>query len=207
MTVIDTLSQLRPQFVKAIRTEARAYAEAQGSADAHQWAIGALALAEWREQYSGENGGADEMPKMEFYQLASEAINSALPFPIVAQSGHTLRLWMSIVETYEHTDTAIRDALTYQHFRNAKRLAAMPENEGKNPDYFLAQAITGQLTADEMLEKYDPKRSEPVHEYDRVVGWLDSLQTAKLSWIRDAAQRKAFVAHATAMRRIIEANQ
>ncbi len=207
MTVIDTLSQLRPQFVQAIRAEAQAYAEARESSDAHQWTIGALALAEWREQYSGERGGPDEISKMEFYQLASEAINSALPFPIVAQSGHTLRLWVNMAETYEHTDAAIKDALTYQHFRDAKRLAAMPENEGKNPDYFLAQAITGQLTADEMLERYDPKRSEPVHEYDKVIGWLDSLQAVKLGWIRDATQRKEFAEHAAAMRRIIEANQ
>lgn len=187
-------------FVDKLRAEAQKLSVIQRVTCQKQWAIGELVNEEWRR------GGYDgEITKEQFYQECSRAINHGLPFPLVSESGETLRRWCEVTESYAKVPAIneFKEVLSFDHFFQARRMANDPDCNLPAPDIALAMAVKNKWTAGEMVYHFSPK--EPVHEYDRVMSWLGSLLNVKLEWIKDGALRKQAMYHLEQFRKIVEA--
>ena len=195
------------RFTRRLSRVAVKFERHQRRADEYKWLITEIVLREWEENETLRA----EIRKHDYYAMASETINAALPYPVCSASGETLRQWCDIAEAYRHMPArdAFRKVLKWQHFAQARRLANLPENisQGLTPDLILAEAYNNHLTAEEMRDRFDPSRSEPVHEYDRAIGWLDSLQGLGFGWIKDKDKRNEINKHVAEIRRILEGEQ
>lgn len=185
-------------FVDKLQAEARKLSIMQNVTCKKQWCIGDMVNDEWR-QYDGE------ITKEQFYEECSRAINHGLPFPICSASGQTLRRWCEVTESYAKLPAldAFKEALSFDHFFQARRMANDEKYSLPAPDIALAQAVQNKWTVSEMVFHFSPK--EPVHEYDKAISWLDSLQRVKLDWIKDADKRKKAEYHLDQFRQIVEA--
>lgn len=195
------------RFTRRLSRVAVKFERHQRRADEYKWLITEIVLREWEENETLRA----EIRKHDYYAMASETINAALPYPVCSASGETLRQWCDIAEAYRHMPArdAFRKVLKWQHFAQARRLANLPENisQGLTPDLILAEAYNNHLTAEEMRDQFDASRAEPVHEYDRAIGWLDSLQGLGFGWIKDKDKRYEINKHLAAIRQMLEGEQ
>ena len=192
---------LRPGFAATLQAQAAQYRELERAKSGKEWLFGSLVNAEW-------DAAPDlraEITKEQFYEECSRVINSGLPFPIVGKSGETLRRWCGVQASYANLPALaeFQAVLSFDHFYQARRMSLNPAYRLAAPDIALAQAVNEEWTAGEMVYHYSPK--EPVHEYDKVIGWLDSLQGVKLDFIKTLARRQEAEGHLRAFREIVEA--
>lgn len=188
-------------FVDTLQSEARKLHLIDKAKSGKQWLFGELVNAEWKR-----NGYEGEITKDEFLQECSRAINHGLPFPVVAESGETLRRWCEVAESYAKMPalSIFREVLSFDHFFQARRLANDPTCKLPAPDIALAEAIRNKWTAGEMVFHYAPKH--PVHDYDKVISWIDGLQTINLSaLIKDGEKLLEAKFHLDKFRQIVEA--
>lgn len=159
------------------------------------------------DEWKGNPDYDKEIRKEEFYVECCKEMNSGFDFPVIGDSGQTLRRWCEVEESYAKLPALaeFREVLSFDHFFQARRMANHPEiYHITAPDIALAKAIENKWDAGDMVYHFSPK--EPVHEYDKVIGWLDSLQTIKLSTvIKDMDQRKQAEYHLSEFRKIVEA--
>lgn len=169
---------LPPEFVTTLQTQARRYAALEKLKSRREWFFGELVNCEWERLESDVKA---EFTKDRFYMLCSHLINEVTDFPIVAESGETLKRWCEVVASFQHMPglEIIREKLSFDHFRRARILA----NKGKVsvPSYALAVAATQGYTAEEMTTHFDPP--EAPNEYEMVIGRLDWLQSARFEWL------------------------
>ena len=188
------------EFVDRLQSEARKLHLIDTAKSKKQWLFGEMANDEWKR------GGYDgEITKDKFLQECSRAINHGLPFPIVAESGETLRRWCEVAESYAKMPalSIFRQVLSFDHFFQARRLANDPTCKLPAPDIALAEAIQKKWTASEMVSHYAPKHL--AHDYDKVINWLDGLQGVKFEWVKDTDRRERAVALLQELREIVEA--
>jgi len=192
-------------FVDLLQKEARKLSIIDRAKSGKQWLFGELVNAEWKIKLAEleRDDLADEITKDHFLQECSRAINHGLPFPVISESGETLRRWCEVAESYAKMPALpiFREVLSFDHFFQARRLANDPNCKLLAPDIALAEALRNKWTANEMVFHYSPK--EPVHEYDKVISWLDNLQSVKLDWIKDSEKRKQAQYHLDQFRQIV----
>lgn len=197
------VSLLRPEFVRQLQRTAKQYDHHHKRAGRYQFILARRVNEEWAKEYEGE------VRKEDYYAACSYEINAALGFPICSYSGETLRRWCELDSSYRNISESLYplfDILSIEHFRIARRLAKLPENESKcnTPEHILAFAYANKMTADEMEQHFDPNKAEPVHPYDSAIGHFDSLLTNKFEWIRDVHDRQEIVRHLSEARKIAE---
>lgn len=195
--------QLRPDFVTAVRKSGERWERLTKATEKVQWVIGELAVKEWRFV---ERDAQGELTKEHFQMMASAEINAALPRKLLTNTGQTLRRWMDTFEAWENLYKEIellKDEVPYDCFRLAPMFAKLEKNKGITPLAMIVRAYREEWTADDMEVHYG-KDKTPVHEYDRVIGWLDGLQGAKFEWVKDKAQRTEMTQLAARMREIAE---
>lgn len=205
MTLGGKVSLLRPEYVTKLQRAAKQLRKFQRRAGKYQWIIGRMVNDEWNHPDNADIRA--ELHKEVFYAESSREINKILPFPIC--SPETLRRWCEVDASYQNMRPEVeplKDILSFEHFRVARKLAALPENEAKfnTPEHILAFAYAEEFTVDEMEKHFDSRKLDGVPEYTRVLGWFDSLQTASLEWIRSEADKAEYVQHITAARSIAE---
>lgn len=187
---------LPPAAVDDLRRQATRLDAANHARDRREWRFGESVNRIWDELDADVKA---EISREVFFVECSRYINAALIFPIVAESGETLRRWCEIAARFRDTPgiEAMREALSFDHFRQAVTLA----NKGKVsvPVYALAVAIEQRYTADEMRQHFDP--AETPDWYARATGWLDSLETYAAQYANGNAQQIA--AHVTAIRELL----
>ena len=194
-----TTDLLDYDFVKTLQSEGRKLYVMQNVTCKKQWLLADAVNAEWER-----NGYEGEITKEDFYSECSRAINHGLPFPICAASGQTLRRWCEVTESYAKLPALeeFKEILSFDHFFQARRMANDDKYELPSPDIALAKAVQHKWTASEMVFHFSPK--EPPHEYDKVIGLLDSLQSIKIDWIKDPERRKQAKYHLSQYRQIVE---
>ena len=175
-------------------------ARLQKATTLRQFAIGDKINRLWQT-----NDYSVELRRADFLQECSRAINSGVEFPVLSESGETLRRWCDVAKVYENVPgvEAFKESLSFDHFQRARKLA----NEGHvpAPDLALAKALQLGMTADEMELHFNPEPLTPPHEYDRAVGWFDSLQALRFEWVKDTSARAEIVRHLAEARKIAEA--
>ena len=193
---------LRPEFIAELQAEARQYDIIQKAKSKKEWLFGDTVNAEWER----DSDVRAEISKEEFYMECSRTINAVLPFPIVGNSGQTLRRWCNVTATFVNVPAIaeFKETLAFDFFYEARRMSRKPEIYGTDPPAVrLALAYKNKWTSDEMVYHYSPK--EPAHEYDKVTSWLDQMRAVK--WenvIRDPVDRKEAEAHLLAVQVLIE---
>jgi len=195
---------LRPEFSCQLQQESRKYNLIQKAKSKKEWHFGNLVNVEW------ESAGDDmktEISKDQFYAECSRVMNAELPFPIVTDSGQTLRRWCNVAESYANMPglEAFQEALSFDHFFHARRMANDPAIPLSIPVLVLAEAVKNKWVVKEMIQHYAPP--ELVHDYDKALGWLDSLQAIKLDWIKNKTEREEAQMHLSAYRQIVERNK
>lgn len=193
---------LRPEFVCRLKQEARKYALIEQAKSKKEWLFGELANAEWNALAAEDK---EEITIEHFYVEVSHAINDGLPFPIVGESGQTLRRWCEVARSYVNMPEAalFREILSFDHFFQARRMAYDERvTTLTHPVVALAEAVRNKWVVKEMVQHYDPPH--PQHEYDQVMGWLASMQAVKLQWVKNAEERKQALYHLAEYARIVE---
>jgi hypothetical protein len=180
-------SFLPSAFVAELQTQARRYATLEKIKSRREWKFGELVNCQWDRLDADVKA---EISREMFYVECSRLINDVADFPIVSASGETLRRWCEVAAAYQNMPglEIIREQLSFDHFRRARILA----NKGKVivPSYALAVAATQGYTAEEMATHFDPPQAP--NEFERVTGWIDSLQAARFEWLaRDKRERLA----------------
>lgn len=195
-------SFLDSAFVAQLRNEARKYGYLSKLKTRKQWQFAALVCLEW-ERIKNRDEIKDEISKYDYYSECSYWINAALPFPLVAASGETLRRWCEIYETYKNMIgfEQMKPLLSFNHFERAKWLANHSERVSV-PALALATAISLRLTADEMVKHFNGNHNG-VHPFEKAIGALDVLQAVKYEWLtRD--DRETVIRDLSEVREILE---
>ena len=141
----------RPEFLSRVRCTAKELHASRQAESKHQWAVARMVNDEWC--WVEQEFGKGEINKLYFYAATSEQINSALPFPVCAASGETLRRWCEVAASYANMDTSMLEtALSFEHFRAARSLAKLSKNEqaGITPYDILLRAAQEPWTVEEM---------------------------------------------------------
>lgn len=197
-------SLLRPEFVCRLQQTAKRFNLHTQRAGKYQWILARRVNNEWVDDSNVDVRA--EIRKEDFYAECSREINKVLGFPICAASGETLRRWCEMDESYKNFRELdpLKDILSFEHFRSARHLATLPENAMETPASILAFSYSMKFTRDEMEKHFDKRKMGGVPEYERVIGWLDSLQLSELEWIRSTEDRSAYVMHLSEARKIAE---
>lgn len=182
---MKTQSILPPEFVEKLQAQARRYQALQKLTSRREWYFGELVNCAWETLPDDIKA---ELTHEHYYMECSRVINEACEFPIVTHTGETLRRWCEIAASYQNMPALeeIREVLSFDHFVKARRL--VNRQKIAVPSLALATAIEQEYTADEMVQHFDPP--QPPNEYERVTGWLDSLQAARWSWLDRDRQTK-----------------
>jgi hypothetical protein len=188
---------LREEFAAKLQAEAARYAHIERARSKKTWFLAEAVNREW------DNLDADiraEVSRDQWFMECSTVINSGLEFPIVGQSGETLRRWCNVAAAYANIPAAeeFKEALSFDHFFRAKSLY----ERGKiaAPLLALAEAYEEGWTVEEMLKHYDP---DLVTEYDRVMDSLSAWEGYEFEWLTKA-QREKIAGHVKAIREILE---
>ena len=187
--------------VMRLKQEARKYKLIERAKSKKEWAIGGMVNVMWSELPLDVT---DEISKDQFYEECSYWLNCQFEIPIVGASGETLRRWCELSVSYaDPIFDPLKQVLSTDHFRKARITSGKLEQQGKviAPAYMLATAASNKMTADEMMHLFNP----PVQptDYDRVVGWVDSLQTMKFDWL-PKARRAAVVRLLQEIRKVLD---
>jgi hypothetical protein len=194
---------LSAEFAGRLQIEARKYGLIASAKSKKQWLVGDMINAEWKRNPDF----AAEITREEFYIECSRVMNSGMSFPVVGESGQTLRRWCEVAESFANMPALeeFKEVLSFDHFFQARRMANKPEiYHLSTPALALAEAVIRKWDSAEMVYHFSPK--EPVHEYDKTIGWLDSLQAIKLEWIKSKDDREKAIYHLSEFRRIVEAS-
>jgi hypothetical protein len=171
---------LTPAFVTDVQVIAEQYDAYQGKADNEVWKLSRRVIAEWESEYKGE------ISKEDFYAAASYAINAAMGRKRLSASGETLRRWCDIVGSYAEMpeiDT-FADFLPFEVFRVARHCSKSPKAQGMTHWEIVSIAYEEQLSADELERRYGDDRGS-VSEYDKVIGFMSSLQSFSFEWMNE----------------------
>lgn len=202
MTMNKSEFFFRPEFLANLRRAVKKYHTSARAASKHQWAIARLVIEEWERI---EARYESEINKLYFYAATSHEINAVLPFPICTESGETLRRWCEVAKSYENADTFMFESvLSFDHFRIARTLAKLPKNEmaGNVPMVILLRCAQEGWTVEEMQMHYGDGLDKP-SEFDKAVGWLDSLQATKFEWVKERSARDEIKFHLSRVREIV----
>lgn len=196
---------LDPQFVKDLMASAKEYDNAEEISDDEKWAIAEKVNDLWPEhagiRYAMSKKKVFET-KADYYVECSRVANIGLKRKRFGDSGETLRAWCELQQTYANFPDVHKflDALSFEHLRKAKKLAK--DEKVKVPVLALAKAIAENWTADEMKEHYDP--SEPIHPYDKFMGWIEGMNKDFLStWLKSRKTIDGILYHAAEIKRLI----
>ncbi len=174
ITLVKEHTFLRPKFVRFLHQAAKSLGHHERLAGRRQWIIADAANKEW---LSLPLDIKEEITKEIYAMEVSQRLNEVLSFPIVSASGETLDYWMKIAATYEGFPNLEiwKDALSFDHFRRAKKIALDPSNNITSPMEALARAYDQGWTAREMeialtkMPDTDPKILDLRHKYPE---WL-----------------------------------
>jgi hypothetical protein len=193
---------LSAEFAGRLQAEARKYGLIAYAKSKKQWLFGDMINAEWKRNPDF----SAEITKEEFYIECSRVMNSGMSFPVVGESGQTLRRWCEVAESFANMPALeeFKEVLSFDHFFQARRMANKPEiYHISTPVLALAEAVIRKWDSAEMVYHFSPK--EPVHEYDRAISYLDGLQSLKLeNYINDPDKRKQAEYHISELRKLIE---
>ena len=200
---------LDPEFIADLKLIAANYDKNQEQADDDTWNIARRVNEMWQEHKSiTHDGFTDELvypTKLDFLSAVSYEINQGLKKPRFSASGETLRRWCEVQARYSNFKEAdlFLEALSFEHLRIAKVL----DYNGKvaNPVTALAMAQKENWTADEMRLHYDPPGQITI--YEKFTGWLESLWTTKLEFIKKVEDREQARKLMNELRNIMERNR
>jgi len=196
---------LDPEFTADLMETAKEYDRAEEISDNEKWTIAERVNEMWPEHagLTYELTGERIFPtKAEYYVECSRVANIGLSRKRFGDSGETLRAWCELQQTYAQFPDIHKflDALSFEHLRKAKKLAK--DEKVKVPVLALAKAIAENWTADEMKEHYDP--SEPIHPYDKFMGWIEGMNKDFLStWLKSRKTIDGILFHAAEIKRLI----
>lgn len=190
MTKKDTLS---PAYVAAINKQARMIGKAEQIKSRRQWLVAEIANDEWTEnaQYYQHQG----MNQDDFNALTSQAINKALGWTLITETGNTLKVWREVVAQFaEVRGVDAMKSIPFDYFRKARKLWNMSEH-GETikkilyPVAPIAEAIAMKLDAAEMYALYtDPVaavnalQANPSWTIEKKAAFADALEEFKKEW-------------------------
>jgi hypothetical protein len=155
----NVIVSLSPDYLLAIIDAAEILADAEMLKSRKEWLIGTTANEHWDEceKYYKDAGINNEY----FNILTSKAINEAAGFPLISESGDTLRMWREVTEQFKNVKEDLKK-LPFDYFRKARTLWNKSEH-GETliritaPVVPIAEAIANNWTAREMYDNYiDP---------------------------------------------------
>jgi hypothetical protein len=141
-------SILPPAAVTELERAGKQYAAIQKAVSKKQWYFGTFVNSLW---HNLPIDAQEEIPLELFYVECSAHINSGLDFPVVGESGRTLRLWCETAAHYETFPGLLtwQTILTFDHFVRARKIGADPNNNITSAEC-LARAVVNKWTATEM---------------------------------------------------------
>jgi predicted nucleic acid-binding protein len=203
---VKSSSFLSPRFIKFLHRTAKSINHHERMTGRRQWIIANATNAEWRNLSQDLR---DEITKELFMMEVSEHLNEVLPFPLVSASGETLDYWCKIAATYANVPNleVWQEALSFDHFRRAKKIALDPSNNLTSPMDALARAYEMKWTAGEMedaLTKEKPVEPRVLELRAKYPEWLwrAAYPLLTLNGNRGEAER-----HLLEYRRLVEDDQ
>lgn len=190
---------LRPEFSCQLKNEARKYRLIAKAKSKKEWHFAGIVNAEWKNL---DTDIKDEITRDQFNAECSRVINDGLDFPIVTDTGETLRRWCNVADTYENMPglEAFQAALSFDHFYRARWLAN--QNLVSVPVFALAKAVEMRYTSEEMILHFKP--NEITHDYDKANGYFSGLCNLRFEWIKDKADRDEILVHVKKANEIME---
>jgi hypothetical protein len=185
-----------PAAVADLRRQASRLAALGHAKDRREWRFGWTVNDIWDSLPEDVQA---EVSREMFFVECSRLINEAVRFPLVTETGETVRVWASVEK--EFRDVAglelMQERLSFDHFRVARSLYL--HKKVSVPVYALAKAIEQEWTADDMKRHFDPP--EPPDMFQRAVGWLDLLETYASQYANGKAAQIAV--HVRAIRELL----
>jgi hypothetical protein len=143
---------------------------------------------------------------MDFLAAVSFQANQELNRTRFSASGETLRRWCEVYACYSNIKVehlpVVKES-SFEHLRIAKSLAY--NEKVSSPLLALAEAVKNKWTADEMRLHYDPPGQVTI--YEKFTGWLESLWTTKLEFIKSTDDREQARKLMNELRNIMERNR
>jgi len=156
----ERVTFLPAAIVTQLRTEGRKYATIERARSKKQFFFGRLANEAWVQiQLDGLD---EEVTKDDLLMEMSWYVNSVSDFPVVSESGETLRRWAEVAAFFENVPAVeeMQKLLSFDHFFRAKKLYYGGWVDAA--DAPLAAAIAQKLTGEEMTRLFeDPPQVDP----------------------------------------------
>ena len=146
---------LPDEIVTALRQAGRRLSNIRKAESRKQWQLGRLVNDVWE---SLPNDIREEVRKEDYYAECSQWINYGLEFPVVGNSGQTLRRWADVEKQFRAFPN--NEYLSFHHFEQARTIGGNPLSDVTATEA-LALAIRHGWTADEMRAELDKR-----HELD-----------------------------------------
>lgn len=193
---------LRPAFSCQLQKEAKKYRLIEKAKSKKEWHFAAIVNTEWETL---DPDIKTEITRDQFNAECSRVINASLDFPIVTDTGETLRRWCNVADTYANMPglEAFQNALSFDHFFQARRMANDPTIPLSVPVLALAEAVQNKWVVREMVHHYDPPAV--THDYDKATGYFSGLAGLKFEWVKNKDDRDRLKEYISKANQIMEA--